>query len=148
MSPTDYTRPTFRMLPEVTRDSLEFWTGGQHNEFRIHRCNSCGRLFHPPAPACFRCRSTDVAPTAVSGRARVAGFTVTHHQWFEGFPPPYVIAIVELEEQPDVRLTTNIIGCPIEDVSVGMPVEVVFEHWSDEHGEVWIPLFRPAAEAA
>jgi uncharacterized OB-fold protein len=146
MSLTDYMRPAFRMLPEVTADSRDFWTGGARNELRIHRCNGCGRLFHPPAPACFRCRSTDVESTPVSGRARVAGFTVTHHQWFEGFPPPYVIAIVELDDQPDVRLTTNIIGCRVDAVRVGMPVEAVFEHWSDDHGEVWIPLFRPVEE--
>lgn len=148
MALVEYTRPAFRMLPEVTRDSKEFWTGGERSELRIYRCNACGRLFHPPAPACFRCRSTDVAATVVSGRAKVAGFTITYHQWFEGFPPPYVIAIVELDEQPDVRLTTNIVGCPIDAVHVGMSVEVFFEHRSDERGDVWIPLFKPVKESS
>src|SRR5438105_8741283 len=109
-----YVRPEFRMLPEVTADSAAFWTGGERGELRIHRCRSCGRLFHPPAPTCFRCRSSDVGPDVVSGRATVAGFTVTHHQWFPGFPPPYAIAVVELEEQPDVRLTTNVIECELD----------------------------------
>jgi uncharacterized OB-fold protein len=66
---------------------------------------------------------------------------VNHHQWFDGFPPPYVIAIVELDDEPDVRLTTQIVDCPIERVHVGMEVEVVFEQWED----VWLPLFRPVA---
>jgi uncharacterized OB-fold protein len=73
----------------------------------------------------------------------VAAFTINRHPWFEGFPPPYVVAMVELDEQPDVRLTTQIIGCPVEDVEVGMPVEVVFEHWEDDQGPVWLPLFGP-----
>ncbi|MHB2024876.1 MAG: Zn-ribbon domain-containing OB-fold protein [Mycobacteriales bacterium] len=133
--------PAFRLLPEVTIESAAFWTGGAKGELLIHRCRSCGRWFHPPVGACFRCRSRDVGPEPASGRATVAAFTVNHHQWFEGFPPPYVIAIVELAEEADVRLTTNIVDCAAEDVRVGMPVEVVFE----EREDVWLPLFRPVA---
>ncbi len=39
-----------------------------------------------------------------------------------------------------LRLMTNIVHCPAEDVRVGMPVRVVFE----EHEDVFIPLFEPA----
>jgi uncharacterized OB-fold protein len=135
------TPPEFRMLPEVTAESQAFWTGGQKNELLIYRCNNCSHWFHPPVGVCFRCRSRDVAPQPVSGRATVAAFTVNVHQWFPGFPPPYVVAIVELEEEADVRLTTNIVGCPVEDVHVGQQVEVLFEQRDD----VWLPLFRPVA---
>jgi uncharacterized protein len=79
----------------------------------------------------------------VSGKATVAAFTIDRHQWFEGFPPPYVVAIVEIVEEPDVRLTTQIVDFPPEEVRVGMPVEVTFEHWEDSEGAVWLPLFRP-----
>jgi uncharacterized protein len=132
-------RPTFRLLPQPSPESEAFWKGGEHGELLVYRCRSCRRWFHPPIGACFRCRSRDVGPEPASGRASVAAFTVNHHPWFEGFPPPYVIAMVELEDQPDVRLTTQIVGCPIEDVHVSMAVEVVFEQWED----VWLPLFRP-----
>jgi uncharacterized OB-fold protein len=131
--------PVSRLLPEVTPESEAFWTGGAEGELRIYRCRACRRWFHPPTTACFRCRSRDVGPEPVSGKARVAAYTVNHHPWLEGFPPPYVVAIVELDEEPDVRLTTNIVGCDISEVHVGMPVEVVFEH----HEDVWLPLFRP-----
>jgi uncharacterized OB-fold protein len=78
-----------------------------------------------------------------SGRGKVAAYTLNYHPWLPGFPPPYIIAIVELDESPDVRFTTNIIDCDIEDVAVGLPVEVVFEH----HEDVWLPLFRPIQSA-
>jgi uncharacterized OB-fold protein len=132
-------RPAFRMLPEVTDESSAFWTGGAEGELRIHRCRSCRHWFHPPVSACFRCRSRDVGPEPASGRARLAAFTINQHPWFEGFPPPYVIGIVELEEESDVRLTTNVIDCAPDDLWVGMPLEVVFE----EREDVWLPLFRP-----
>jgi uncharacterized protein len=133
-----------RILPEVTNDSAPFWSGGSQNELRIFRCRSCGRWFHPPVGACFRCRSTEVGPEAVSGRATVAAFTINHHPWFPDFPPPYVVAIVELAEEPDVRLTTNIVNCPTENVHVGMEVRVLFEQQED----VWIPIFEPVKGSA
>jgi uncharacterized OB-fold protein len=73
----------------------------------------------------------------------VATFTVNHQPWYPGLDPPYVIAIVEIDEQREVRLTTNIVNCEVEDVEIGMPVRVTFE----AHEDVWIPLFEPAAEA-
>ena len=60
---------------------------------------------------------------------------------------PYVVAIVEILEQPDVRLTTNLVDCPHDEIVIGMPVRVVFEHHADPDGDVWIPLFAPDREA-
>ena len=139
------TRPTYRVLPAVTAESAAFWTGGEQGELLIYRCQSCRRYFHPPVGVCFRCHSRDVRPEPVSGRATVATYTVNQHPWFgEAFPPPYVVAIVELDEDQETRLTTQIVDCPVEDVRIGMPVEVDFE----QHEDVWIPVFRPVAGSA
>ena len=81
--------------------------------------------------------------TPVSGRATVAGFTVNHQQWLPAFPPPYVVAVVAIEEDSSARLTTNIVGCHPEDVAIGMRVRVVFS----EHDGLWIPLFEPDPES-
>ncbi len=134
--------PEQRMLPAVKPLSRDFWTGGEKGELRIHRCRACGHFFHPPGPICVRCQSFDVAAEPVSGRATVATFTVNHQQWLPGFPPPYVVALVELEEEPGVRLPTNIVGCEPDQVEIGMRVEVFFEQWEN----VWLPLFRPVAQ--
>ncbi len=75
----------------------------------------------------------------MSGRATVVGFTVNHHQWIPGFEVPYSIAIVALEEDPSVRLTTNVVGCDPDDVHIGQEVTVRFE----QHEDVWLPLFEP-----
>ena len=81
----------------------------------------------------------ELAVAAVSGRAQVLTYTVNHQPWLPGFDPPYVIAIVEIEEQPGLRLTTNIVNCAPEALRIGMPVRVLFE----QHEDVAIPLFEP-----
>jgi uncharacterized OB-fold protein len=57
-----------------------------------------------------------------------------------GFDPPYWVAIVEIDEQPGLRLTTNLVGCSPADVKIGMRVRVCFEE--REEG-IYIPLFEP-----
>ena len=130
-----------RPLPELLPGSDWFWTSGADGALRIQGCDDCGTLVHPPAPICPACRSRSWSPTVVSGRATVAGFTVNTQPWLPGFDldPPYVVAIVELPEQEGLRLTTNIVGCEPDDVSIGMDVHVVFE----EYDGVWLPFFEP-----
>ena len=133
----------FRILPRVTDVNRHFWTGGADGELRFLRCQDCGYYIHPPTPLCPRDLSKNLKPEAVSGRATVATFTINHQVWMPGPEVPYVVAIVEIEEQPEVRLTTNIVNCAPEDVHIGMPVRVVFEHRPDRDADVWIPIFEP-----
>ncbi|MET0728209.1 MAG: OB-fold domain-containing protein [Acidimicrobiales bacterium] len=128
-----------RPVPELIPATQWFWTSGADGRLRIQGCNDCGKLVHPPVPICPRCRSRSWEPTVVSGRATVLGSTVNSHPWLPGFDPPYVIANVALEEDVDVRLTTNITGCDPEEVHIGQEVRVRFEQCDD----VWVPLFEP-----
>ncbi len=134
----------FRVLPRVTAANEHFWTGGADGELRILTCRGCGYRIHPPAPVCPRCLGREVAPEALSGRGVVHTFTVNCQPWYPHLDPPYVVAIVALEEQDDLRLTTNLVDVDPDDVRIGMPVEVVFEPYDD----VWLPLFRPSARPA
>lgn len=136
--------PVFRLLPRLHGDAAFFWTSGEDGTLRLLRCHECGFFIHPPGPVCPRCLSRDLGPEAVSGRGTVATFTVNHQQWIPG-SDSYIVAWVSLDEQPDIRLTTNLVDVEPEDVSIGLPVEVVFEHNDD----VYLPLFRPvSAEVA
>lgn len=130
-----------RMLPRVTPATEAFWTGGADDELRILRCGACGYWIHPPAPVCPECWSRDVAPRAASGRATVHSFTVNHQIWNPTWEHPYVIAVVELEEQLGLRLTTNLVAVEPDAVHIGMAVGVTFERDDD----VWLPLFKPEA---
>jgi len=129
-----------RVLPALTPENQHFWTGGARGALCFLRCTKCRHFVHPPAPICSECLSRDLEVTAVSGRGVVYTYTVNHQSWFPGMVTPFVIAIVELAEQPGLRLTTNLVNCSIDQVKIGMPVRAVFEN----HDAVWIPLFEPA----
>jgi len=130
--------PSLRLLPRLSDDVAFFWTSGADGVLRIQRCNACDFFIHPPGPVCPRCLSRDLAPHEVSGRGHVETFTVNYQQWIPG-SDTYIIAWVSIDEQPSVRLTTNLVDAEPGDVRVGMPVRVVFEQVDD----VWLPLFTP-----
>ena len=132
-----------RHLPALNDRNRPFWQGGSEGLLLIQRCRACGHYIHPAGPICPVCHSREVAPEPVSGRATVATWTINHQRWEEGLEAPYALAIVELIEQPSVRITTNIVGCPPEAVRIGMAVQVVFDHRED----VWLPLFTPEVSA-
>ncbi len=127
-----------RKLPLLTQETAPFWQGGEHEQLNICFCNGCQRYFHPPALLCPQCLSFEVGPRPVSGKGTVVSFTVNHQAWIPGLPVPYVVAIVELAEQAGLRFVSNIVGCPVDEVAIGMPVRVTFEQIED----VWIPLFE------
>lgn len=129
----------FRLLPKVTPETEHFWTGGATGELRFLRCRACGYFVHPPVPVCPKCLKRDLAPEAVSGRGTVFSYTINHQAWNPTVPTPYAIALVAIDEQPELRLTTNIVGCGPDEVRVGMRVRVIFE----QHGDVFLPLFEP-----
>lgn len=132
----------FRILPRITERNQHFWQGGRDGELRFQRCRQCGYYLHPPTVMCPKCLSKDIGVEAVSGRAEVLTYSINHQPWMPGPQVPFVLAIVRCVEQDDLRLTTSIVNCPVDEVKIGMPVRVVFEAHPDE--EVWIPLFEPA----
>ncbi len=133
----------FRILPALDDSNRIFWTSGETGALAIQRCRACHLWMHPPAPICPSCLGRDLTPQPVSGRGTLVSFTVNHQPWIPWFEPPYVIALVELHEQPGLRITSNLVGCAIEKVEIGLPVEILF----DEYEGVWIPLFKPTGDA-
>lgn len=125
-------------LPKITPDSEFFWRAGADGVLRVLRCGGCGYIVHPPSPRCPRCGSAQVAPTDLSGRGRVYSFTIAVQAFLPGLAP-YCVAMVEVEEQADVRLVGLLVGCTSATVAPGLPVQAEFLHPS---ADVWVPCFR------
>ncbi len=128
-----------RILPRIHPGNAHFWQGGAAGELRFLRCAACRTWLHPPAPRCPQCLGRELAPEAVSGRGRVVSFTINHKAWVPGEDQPYAIVLVELAEQPGLRLMSNLVGCPPEAARIGLEVRVRFE----DCGEAFVPLFEP-----
>lgn len=142
------TEVPFRILPRLTDWNRGFWQGGEHGELRFWRCQDCKFYIHPPQPICPQCHGKNLLVETVSGKATLATYSINHQPWMPGPELPFVVAIIEIVEQPSVRLTTNLVHCAHEKIQCGMPVRVTFEHHADPAGDVWLPLFEPDGEIA
>jgi uncharacterized OB-fold protein len=131
----------FRVQPVLDDTNRWFWTSGEDGRLRFLRCQGCGYWLHPPLPRCPRCGGQELAPEAISGRAELYTYTVNHQSW-DGSTEPYAIALVTFPElgQDELRLTTNVVGCPLDELRIGMPLQVTFER----HDLVFFPVFEPA----
>jgi uncharacterized OB-fold protein len=134
-----FTRPVTDLEPH----NEAFWSACRAGRLEFTRCASCGWYIHPSRPLCPRCRGRDLRPAQVSGRARLHSYTVNHQAWFPGQTVPYVIGLAELVEQAGLRLTTNIVNCPLDRLEIEMPLRVVFEIVNDD---IALALFEPAED--
>lgn len=130
--------PSVRMLTMLPNADSPFWTSGREGTLKLLRNRSSGRWFHPMSDE--GANDPDVEPAAVSGNGRIFTFTVNEHAYNPAVKPPYVIALVQLDEQEDLRIPTNIVGCTPDEIEVGMAVRVAFE----PHGDVFVPVFELA----
>lgn len=140
MSENDANLPAPRPIPTVY--SRFFWEGARRGKLLIQRCASCGRYAHPPGPVCPRCGSAQLAPEEVSGRGRVHSYCVVRHTFHPAFRNqlPYFVARVELDEQPNLFLITNLRNCTRAEARVSLPVRVLFETVAEDV----LPQFEPA----
>lgn len=119
-----------------------FWEAARQGRLMILRCDHCGTYIHLPRPVCRNCRSMELSPTEVSGRGFVYSFTETYKAFHPYFVDrvPYLLGVIELEEQPGLRVLSNLTGVAGDDVRINMPVKVGFEWLSSD---LAIPVFSP-----
>ncbi|MCR4400151.1 MAG: Zn-ribbon domain-containing OB-fold protein [Syntrophomonadaceae bacterium] len=131
---------TERPLPQPSPVSRVFWEKAAQGELWLQKCQHCQRFIFYPRAVCPGCLGEELEWQPVSGRGRVYSFTVVHRTDLPGFADelPYVYAIIELEEGP--RMISNVTGCPVDQVSIGMPVQVSFEEVAEG---IRLPRFRP-----
>lgn len=132
------TQALHRTLPQITEINRYFWCAGSDGQLHILRCGSCATWIHPYAARCPKCGSAALSPQPTSGRAAIIGYTVNHQPWIPGLRVPYAVAIVELAEQSNIRLMTNLPRIPLDEVRIGLRVKVYFER----HGDIFLPLFE------
>ena len=133
--------PDLENLPDYERG---FWEGTRSHELRIQRCSDCKKYRHPPSPMCPHCHSMNYEWPGTNGQGQVYSLVVVHHPVHRAIGEkeqvPYNICLIELEEQEGLRIVSNVLDVPQDEISIGMPVEVTFIPTVDDPNVV-LPMF-------
>lgn len=120
-----------KIKPTVSEVARSFREGCQAGELRLQQCASCHLYQFYPRIICSHCNADELHWKAVSGRGKIASYTVVRRGISPAYPAPYVVALIDLEEGP--RMMSNVVGCDPEQVRVDQPVQAIFEPWGAEH---------------
>ncbi len=129
-----------RVLPKPTPATAPFWEAAREHRLLLP-LTAEGEPFFYPRPLSPGSLEAASGWMEASGRGTLYSWTVDRRGTTPALASraPYIIGIVELAEGP--RLTTNIVNCAIEDVRIGMPLEVAYEDVGDG---VTLVCFRPS----
>ena len=131
--------------PLADATTLPWWEHAAEHRLVVQRCTDCQHTRHPPAPVCPECRSDASDWQQLPGRGEVFTFTVVHRPIAAGQPLPTLIAVIALGDSGGLRMISNLVDSAPEDVSIGAPVELV---WEDMSPDLAIPRFRLVQGAA
>jgi uncharacterized protein len=120
-----------KLVPQPVGLNAEFYAHCAAGELRFQRCRDCATWRHPPRARCAACGSGEWEWALASGRGTVFSWTVTHRPLDPGFADevPYAVVVAEMEEGP--RLVGNLRGIDPTELSIDLPVQVVFETVAD-----------------
>ena len=130
---------SLRALPAPDNASRHYWQSAAEGRLVVKRCTSCGVYQFYPRALCASCAG-ETEWVDASGRGTLHTFTVIRQNRSEAFAAlsPYAVGIVELEE--GVRMMSNIVECDVEELEVGMALEVLILKAADDVG---LPFWRP-----
>jgi len=130
-----------RVRPALGHDNAWWWEQGVGNKkLLIQKCESCGKLRHPPRPMCPHCQSLDWGSIEASGRATLHSYVLMYYPEFPPFEYPHAVGLFDLEE--GTRFVSNLVTDDLDAIEIGMPVELYFDQVDDE---LVLPLFRPVS---
>jgi uncharacterized protein len=116
---------------------------GPYLRLEGQRCDQCGALQFPPRTTCRACRSRSLTPHEMPREGRVLSFSDISNPP-SGFRAPLIAALVTLEG--GITLACQLTDVDVDDVRIGMPVEMVTRLVSETGPEgclVYGYKFRP-----
>jgi uncharacterized OB-fold protein len=128
-----------RALPAPDNAALHYWQSAADGTLVLQRCVDCGQFQFYPRALCAACGG-ETEWVDATGRGTLYTFTIIRQNRSEAFVrlSPYAVGIVELDE--GVRMMSNIVGCELDQLEVGMALEVLLLRAADDVG---LPFWRP-----
>ena len=122
-------------IPVAEPDGLSapYWTGLCQNQLLVQRCPHCRTWQFGPEWLCHHCHAFDSEWKEVEPRGRIFSWERVWHPSHAALRKhgPYLAVLVELPHAGGVRMVGNLLGDPMQVVTIGAEVEGVFEHHPD-----------------
>ena len=127
--------------PPVSEFSEPFWDATRNQQLLLPWCSACETPRWYPREVCPACLDSAIEWRPAAGTGVVYAYSVQHlpGPGRDKTDVPYTVALIELAE--GVRMMSNVVDCPPDDVAVGMPVRVTWMPLSDGRN---LPQFAPA----
>lgn len=133
--------PGQKIVPSPSQLTEPYWSGCREGVLQLQQCDDCERYQFYPRTLCSHCGSREMTWRGTSGRGRIASYTVVHRPLPGDYPNPLIVVLIDLDEGP--RMMSSLVDSDPQSVSVGAPVAVDFESWSDD---ISMPVFRIVLE--
>jgi len=118
-----------KQSPVPDEVSKPFWDACNQNKLVVQRCEACDRMQFPPEPKCVECGSSSMGWKEVSGMGKVHGYCVMHDSRIRLLQAdqPFNIAVIELQDDPDIKMFSHLPGTGADEVVIGSTVRVEFQ---------------------
>jgi hypothetical protein len=110
--------------------SKPYWDACNEGRLVIQNCTACNNMQYPPEPTCYECGSKDnLGWREVSGRGKIHTYGVVYDCPIRMLQTdqPFNLAVISLEEDPEIMMYSHLPGTTVEEVPVGAAVKVEFE---------------------
>jgi uncharacterized OB-fold protein len=120
-----------------------FWRSLRDGQLSFPRCTECDRFHWYPKLRCPHCGSSKLRWNRVAGEGTVFSWTTVRHAFSDEYQEktPYVVALVEFDDAPSVRLVSNLTAVDLDAICIGMRVVPDYSHTTDDPPRV---VFVPA----
>lgn len=131
-----------RMMMGTSPHAEPFWKATEDKKLVLQYSPESERYYHyPREPIVVSPKTGAVEWREAKGLGEIYAFSVMRKPGNPsmGARVPYVVAIIQLEE--GVRMMTNVVNCPLENIKVGMKVKLAWEELPKGRN---FPVFEPA----
>ncbi len=114
-------------LPVITTTNAPYWNAAKNHELKLPRCRECAAWVYPIARMCQACWSEDLEWAQMSGFGRVSSWVVYHRAFHPAWLDEVPYAVVQVDLDEGIRLISNLVDVPPEEIVEGLPVMVAFD---------------------